>query len=384
MRARPLRLVLPLALVLGVVGSASAQDPFVTDLRAIVPDSARTQVLVLGTPHLSSFKAPITSEALAPVLDAIARFDPDVVLVESYSPGDVERLALAAEREPGGVADRIARSRASLGVTFGRVAQAELGLTRTEAEAEADSLLATGAFAPADRRRTTLLFLAAHDVWSALLHWVQVPDSLRGETNPDSLGPRYPDWTAADALNFVAATDRTELLVVGVEAARRAGVGRVQGFDGLAEVETEARTAYVPRLVAEVASNPIYAEAQETGRAFAEGLRDRQEAAAADGDLLGLYLYLNSDEYARAAAAAEQFWLRTNAPSGLDRTRWALWETRNLQMATRLRAATAFEPGGRVVAIVGASHKRYLEAVLRTLADIEIVEFSSLVPSDAH
>lgn len=68
-----------------------------------------------------------------------------------------------------------------------------------------------------------------------------------------------------------------------------------------------------------------------------------------------------------------------NAPSGLDRARWALWEARNLQMAARLRATTAFQPGAHVVAVVGASHKRYLEAVLQTLADIEVVELADVV-----
>ena len=375
-----------LALLVALVGSlstASAQDPFVERLRANVPDSARTQVLVLGTPHLARMGAPVPDAALAPVLDALAAFSPDVVLVEAYGPDDVERLALQAERVPGGPAAQIAQSRASLGVTFGWAAQTELGLSRTEAEVEADSLLALGALSPGDRRRAALLLLAAHDVWSAVLHWVQVPDALRGETDPDRLGPRYPDWTAAEALSFVAATDRTELLRVGVEAARRAGLGRVHGFDGLAEVEAETRTGYTARLAVEVAADPVYLASQETGRAFVETLRARQAAAVEDGDLLGLYRYLNSAEYADAAAEAEQVWLRTGAPSGLDRARWALWETRNLQMAARLRAATAFRPGARVLAVVGASHKRYLEAVLRTLADIEVVEFSDVVPADS-
>ena len=362
----------------GFLNAASAQDPFVAELRSVVPDSSRTRVLVLATPHLARIGVEVTPEALEPVLDVLAEFAPDIVLVEAYGPDDVERLALAAEREPGGVADRIAQARASLGVTFGRVAQDELDLTRTEADAEADSLLAAGLLSPADRQRAALLLLAAHDVWSAVLHWTQVPDSLRGETSPDRLGPRYPDWTAAEALSFVAATDRTELLRVGVETARRAGLDRVYGFDGLAEVEAEARSPYAARLAAEVAGDPVYVAAQGAGQAFVEGLRARQVAAAEHGDLLGLYRYFNSDEYAQEAAEAEQIWLRTAAPSGLDRARWALWETRNLQMAARLRAATAFRPGARVVAIVGASHKPYLEAVLRTLADTEVLDFSDV------
>ena len=370
-------------LSLGIVGAASAQDSFVAELRSVVPDSARTQILVLGTAHLSTVETPFEPADLASVLDALTQFDPDVVLVEAYAPSDVERLALAAEREPGGVAGRIAQARASLGVVSGREAQRELGLTRSGAEAEADSLLSLGPLSPTQRRRVALLFLAAHDVWSALLHWVQVPDALRGETDADRLGARYPDWTAADALNFVAATDRTELLTVGVEVARRIGLDRVHGFDGLAEVETEARTGYVPRLSSEVASSAVYAEAAEAARSLSEELRSRLEAAAASEDFLDVYLYVNSDAYARAAAEAEQVWLRTGAASGLDRARWALWETRNLEMAARLRAATAFKPGGRVLAIVGASHKRYLETLLRTLADVDIVEFSSIVPGDA-
>lgn len=380
--ARALRVALLLALTLGF-SRASAQDPSVDDLRSIVPDSARTHVLILGTPHLSGIETPFDPSALDPLLDALVRFEPDVILVEAYAARDVERLALVSDREPNGVASQIAQARASLGVMSGRAAQTELGLTSSQARAEADSMLTLHALSPAERHRTALLFLAAHDVWSALLHWVQVPMPLRGETDPAQLGPRYPDWTATDALNYVAATNETELLAIGVEVARRVGVGRVLGFDGLAEVEAEAELGYFPRLRAEVASDSVYIQVQERARAFGQSIQARQESAAATGDFVGLYLYMNSDEYARSAAEVERVWLRTEAPSGLDRARWALWETRNLEMATHLRRASAFHAGGRVLAIVGASHKQYLESVLKTLADIEVVEFSRVVQPDS-
>jgi len=56
---------------------------------------------------------------------------------------------------------------------------------------------------------------------------------------------------------------------------------------------------------------------------------------------------------------------------GLLRARLAQWRSRNLAMASRLRASTALIPGGRLLAIVGHSHEGPLRAALSRLFTIQ-------------
>ncbi len=51
-------------------------------------------------------------------------------------------------------------------------------------------------------------------------------------------------------------------------------------------------------------------------------------------------------------------------------------------MATTVREATASIPGGKALLIVGAAHKAFIEAYLRTMTDISIVSSPAIL--DAH
>lgn len=65
--------------------------------------------------------------------------------------------------------------------------------------------------------------------------------------------------------------------------------------------------------------------------------------------------------------------------SGHDRARAALWDARNLNMAARLRAATALEPGQRILLIVGVGHKPSLDSYLDQMMDVEVIQLASII-----
>ncbi|HCW51502.1 MAG TPA: hypothetical protein DGR79_05480 [Clostridiales bacterium] len=126
-------------------------------------------------------------------------------------------------------------------------------------------------------------------------------------------------------------------------------------------------------------------EASQVCRGFIQqlqnevGEQDRQlQAYMEQGNLLPFYLDLNSA--ARLDQITEQWrvFFRTRFPSGLDRARVAMWEVRNLHMAATIRKITALNPGGRMLVIVGAAHKPFLDAYLHSLADIELVHLADL------
>ena len=57
----------------------------------------------------------------------------------------------------------------------------------------------------------------------------------------------------------------------------------------------------------------------------------------------------------------------------------ASWQVRGLRMAANVVEAAANQPGARVVVIVGASHKAYLDAYLDMLHDVELVSVDEVL-----
>ena len=124
--------------------------------------------------------------------------------------------------------------------------------------------------------------------------------------------------------------------------------------------------------MAELGASPEFAKLQES--VLFKELPKRIEEAKNTGDLLGFYRWINSPEFGKADLDAQwHIFLRANLPSGLDRARAALWEERNLRIAANIRRAAAYGTGKRVLVIIGASHKPFLDAYLRQMMDVEVV-----------
>lgn len=65
--------------------------------------------------------------------------------------------------------------------------------------------------------------------------------------------------------------------------------------------------------------------------------------------------------------------LEEPSPQHFGRNYVAYWEVRNLRMASNIREVMMARPGMRVLVVVGASHKAYLEAYLNQMHDVRIV-----------
>ena len=55
------------------------------------------------------------------------------------------------------------------------------------------------------------------------------------------------------------------------------------------------------------------------------------------------------------------------------------WEARNLRQVANIREATAQTPGGRVLVIVGSSHKPWFDAYLSMMSDIKLVDAAAFL-----
>jgi hypothetical protein len=106
----------------------------------------------------------------------------------------------------------------------------------------------------------------------------------------------------------------------------------------------------------------------------------RLPAAARTGALLPLYRRINSVDHLEEDVSAQwHLFFRTGLPSKRDRVRVSLWEARNLNIASRIRMHSAWHPGGRMLVVIGAAHKPFLDTYLGQMMDIDVVQFGELV-----
>ncbi|RPF70859.1 DUF5694 domain-containing protein [Aurantiacibacter spongiae] len=351
------------SLFIGIVAclaaSAAAQDGDPVD---IVDAAARergdlSQVLVLGSSHLSSLPADFDRSRFDPLLGRLQDWVPGRITVEQLSGPQCDYLRAYAFAYPGTAEDYCPDPAA---------AREAVGLDGAGAEEAALALLAQQTRSPSETRRLAVLFLAIGEPASVHLQWLYLPEA---ERHADAV------LTQPLADFLVRRGDRmNETEVVGVALARRLGLQRIHPVDD----HTGDRAANTD-------DDELYAaEVQAAWQSSA--LEDRiwqleaWERAVIFGELpvLDWYRNLNSDEQARLAmrtdfAAAA----RARQPGNGGRRYLAYWETRNLRMVANLREIT--EPGERVLAIVGVSHAPYYERYLAMMSDVETADLGSVL-----
>ncbi len=199
-------------------------------------------------------------------------------------------------------------------------ARAATGLGVPEATAQAEELLAGWPATPsaAQRRRLAALFLAGGEQASAMVQWLRLAESERQAG--DGL-----DAALVERLRKLE-TRRDESYMIGAHLAARLGHERVYAMD-------------------DHTADRMPADEQAYGAAIMKSLGQSRD---------------------KKAPAAERGYV-------------GYWETRNLRMAANIRDAMTLRPGSRMLVIVGASHKGYLEAYLHQMHDMRVVDTAPLL-----
>lgn len=313
----------------------------------------RAQVLVLGSVHLSDMPEGFRAESLQPVLDRLAAFRPDVIAIEAM-PGETCDLM----RRHAGV---YGKEDVDMYCPDPSAANAATGLDVPAAIAEAERLLdgGFGDATPAQRRRLAAVFLAAGDNASALVQWLLLPDAERraGDGLDEALVAAMRKRERNDNENYR----------IGARLAVRLGLQRVVPSDDhtgdnlrIRDVEAYGRTI-------QQVWDGVSPEARAT--------REREAALSEQGDMLPLYRFVNSPDYLRVALSSDfGAAMAETSPERYGRQYVAGWEARNLRMAANVRAAFRERPGARVLFIVGASHKPWMDALLGQMLGVDIVD----------
>lgn len=318
------------------------------------------EVLVLGTPHLSSFPKDFQVQSLDPLLDRLAAWRPQMIAIEAVSGPQCEMLLRYAAVYPD------VHERYCLNPEPAREAT---GLDVPAATAEAEKLLATWPDNPtaAQRRRLAAVFLAGGEQASAVVQWLQLPVAERraAEGLSDPLVER---------LNELAGR-RNENYLIAAALAARLGLQRVYSVDDHSadfSAESPEDEAAQGKAVQRAWDNP----ATEKRRAIDAELMKRLDGEGVlaiyreYNSALSMRLTFESDFGAAVADVSPKYYARRYAG-------W--WETRNLRMVANIRRAMARQPGARMLAIVGASHKGYYEAYLHMMHDIRLVDAEAVL-----
>lgn len=99
------------------------------------------------------------------------------------------------------------------------------------------------------------------------------------------------------------------------------------------------------------------------------------ESLQARADLLPLYRFINASAMLTIFAEANvKGPMQSTSPNGYPQMWVAGWETRNLRIVANIRETFRERPGARVLSIIGASHKPWLDSWLGMLQGVDIVD----------
>lgn len=349
--------VLAVLVSLALPAHAGQYDPPLGSRSAIA--GPRTQMLNLGSTHLSGHTGKWSKSWLEPLLQRLVDWKPTLITVEQLSGAQCEVLRADPARF-GEVFEAYCHDAAPF--------QRALRLTQAQAAAEAERRLAgwPAAPTPAQRRELAMLFLAAGDPYSAQVQWLRLPEAERrtGDTVNDA------------ALHVLARGNgrMNETYDVAAEVAARIGLERLHAVDDHTSdaIDFSSDPGFVPWQRARYDA----INASPVGRRIREG-----DAAVRDAtSLLAYYRAMNAPGAMQAQIDADFGGAAADPhPRRHGRHYAAWWETRNLRMIANIREATALHPGARVLNIVGASHKPWYDAWTRQLVDADVVDAAGVL-----
>ncbi len=323
-----------------------------------IPDTAiagpRSEVMVLGSPHLAELSKGAELSGLSAVIDRLAHWRPEAIATENVSGEQCDLLRRHAYRYPGS-ADTYCPDPAE--------ATKATGLDVPAANAEMDRLLAAWppAPTPAQRRRLAAVMLAAGESGSAMVQWLRLAPAERRTEG------------ALDA-TLVAKLERSrtrpnETTLLAAQLAARLGHERLWSVDDhTADGAAPDDDGVIEAALKRVWSGPALERRLAAAKRVEEGL-------SRPGGMLALYRHYNAEDQAQIAFDTDfGAALRDPSPGFPARRYVGYWETRNLRMVANIRAVLSRRPGMRLLAIVGASHKAYYEAYLAPMHDVRIAD----------
>lgn len=344
-----------IAVIFGATGAGA--EPLVGPWSVADP----TEVVVLGTPHLSGIEH-LRPEWLDPLIDRLAVWEPRLIAIEGLS-GPECYLVRAYEKSWPETAESYCKTVEKLVA----LAAKSIGLDMPAAEARAEIAVGklTSNSTAAERRRMAALFAAAGNLGSAAVQWLRLEAEERhadDNVNGD----------LAKALDELSAR-RNENYLIAAALAARLGLDRLYAMDDHLSDRLQAEAPPgLGQAMQKMWSGPrpalaLHAVAMEKALNSADALLD-------------YYRFMNRADVGEAFVQSDMgkaYATPSNENFGRRYVAW--WETRNLRMIANIRQAFGHEPGARTLVIVGTTHKPYFDAYLRMMHEMRVVPTEQII-----
>lgn len=342
------------------------EDP-IKILQSLTVDTRKTEVLILGAPHLKSFQKSIDPDLFDSLLAVINKFSPDQIGIQALPPNYF--LTLCGYKDDDNFISPEIKKISELGM----ISQKEFKVNFKKAFETSDSLLSIISFIKKDqiikfRKDLVKMLAASYNIYTAALQWSYIPEEVRDKFTD------IPKPVKEELNRILGSYD--EINLIAISLAKKLDIQRLIPIDD--QQDKDIYNKIIPELNLQINDDSLYNRAinsviyKTTDTIFKESYNKK--------NLLPYFIFINSQEYAIKDAEAQWgVFYKLNLKSGLDRTRAALWEVRNLNITSNIRRATALKPGSKILVIVNPSHKPFLEAYLSSLGDIKILQLSSLI-----
>ncbi len=314
----------------------------------------KTKILVLGTPHLEQLEN-FHPNYLKRVLDSLKTKKMDVVAIENM-PAEL-LLDIRGRRENHWQDLYISFNTF---IEFGLSHQKNMNMSFEEAIKIIDGLNLKENIVESDRMDYINSYLCTYDVWSATLFYKELKDKSKLSKLVIDLLEK-----SANSMN--------EINTIGLEIASANQLKKINYIDNLQD-ETLLLHEF-PMFMNEYQANSRTLNELINLSNIYERASIIENEAIEQKDLYKVYQFYNSKEYMNGDLEGQWYlWFKTNFDSKSDRSRYSLWEMRNLSIAANLLRVVASHPEKTILVVIGASHKSFLEKYLKQIPDVELLE----------
>lgn len=285
------------------------------------------RILILGSPHLAQADRSPPQQQLDRVVDALDEFAPDLVVVEYLPPSWPQGRGRDYRRD------------------FDLARYADVW-NLSEEEAAAQLSRPAGAGPPASPCHLGKLHFLTRDFANALYHW-QASDC---------------DATADDAIaSFMRKRGAHEMARIAMPVARHQGLPRIDSFDYQGQdadwfidgLKQELEASQERELASQFA--PLQEFRDRIGRRFAE----------IGGDLIAQLRFVNSSEWMDMQRELYEEALPSIRYRRAGAHQTAHYWLRNHRMFEHVEAAESARQAERILVVVGAGHKYFLDELAR-------------------
>lgn len=322
---------------------------FVVALAAVPLQGVAQTVTVVGTPHFGQLDPTPNEDQVDPVIEALGSFGATQICVETMSGTRIETLMHHPVRNA-----RLLQSHGGDVPHLGLQQQLRWELDPADARTEARELAKHWDEVGVEARvRLIGLQMSAYEFPSAVLNWSYLTPEER-KAAIDALGR-----DAGEVLD-TAFDPGNEIYMLAVPLALSQGLHWLCGVDSRLDEQSVMELAQ--ELMPIIERDEVQVRVHELMRAIQQAWLPEKHGEQA---LLESLSFFNSEAYADMDSHSQWDVLQEfDGHHGAGQRRLLLWHARNAEIAAEIFRALAQGPNERVLVIIGAAHRPFLETLL--------------------